>query len=82
MEAAGSVLEQCNTTDRLISPVCCEPLRVNSSQKQKNGEENSSLSSAASSVTRGSGVVHEMKVEEESEDEEEMGRRSVRLRLR
>lgn len=62
----------CNTTDGLISPVHSKPLLASTVkaclQKQKR-TENSSVSSPASSVTRGRGGVHEIKAEEESEDE-------------
>lgn len=59
-----------NTTDGLISPVHIKPLLVNSQSSLTKAEQNrTSLSSPASPVTRGRGVVFEIKAEEESEDE-------------
>ncbi len=64
----------CNTTDGLNSPVLFKPLLVNSQDSLTKAEENrTSLSSPASSVTRGRGVVREIKAEGESEDERRWG---------
>ncbi len=72
----------CNTTDGLISPVRSNTTAsetVKACLQKQSRIQNSSLSSPASSVTRGRGGAREIKAEEESEDEKEMGRRNIKI---